>query len=387
MKGNGRHGAAGVRSASGSERPHPADERLFIVHNASQENHSNDDQPACSHSRRESRVWPGASRAEFAGITNKDPKRAGTGGRKERAKRGKVAGFSDASRRYLQRTIATVRQDMPCLTTCLSLPARFDNDQAHEAFRVFCRRFEDRWGSEGIGGLWKREIQQRGAVHYHFVIWGAEGTPSEDLHQWMAGQWFRLVGDGDLKHLSVHSHHTNWTALTGNFSGYFSRYLGKEQSTVAAALKGRWWGAICRKNVPFVAPVSRTFPERINVRAHRIARKVRQKNADRGKHAAASRCAFGREAPPIYATPWRLQMLRQGFVDGWHNPSLAKPLLAILRIIEREREFDSVNTASEATGRASEAVTLIGSRTPALCSNPPNGLRSGLATIRPPPHL
>ena len=278
------------------------------------------------------RVWDGASRAEFPAIRCKDPNEGVIGDRNE-TKRGLIKGLSDSARRRLHRTLATVRADVRCATMALTLPADFmTGEECRAAFATLSKRFVEAFPS--VGFAWKRELQKRGAVHYHLLLWGVEDgeTPSNDVHQWLASHWHRLVGRNDPKHLAWHLHGNNWQVIKDDMKGYFAKYIGKDLEAEGALFLGRWWGFVNRKAVPFVAVAETSVSARAAVYAHRVARKHRQKRADQGKLSALVRKVLpGSVTLPGWASLWGVQQLRQGYLDGVHDPVRAGLLLHILK--------------------------------------------------------
>jgi hypothetical protein len=146
-------------------------------------------------------------------------------------------------------TIAMVKRDadLPMFLT-LTYPDDFpDPDVSKKHLRKFIKRLVRRFPF--IGLIWKLEPQQRGAPHYHFLIWGADYI---DLLTFVPQAWYEIAGGGDPKHLAWHK------GLCGNgnkpcvtkvncFKGvwwYAAKYIGK-------TFEVSGWGVICRQNIPF----------------------------------------------------------------------------------------------------------------------------------------
>ena len=137
--------------------------------------------------------------------------------------------------------------------------------------------------SEGMGDLhycWVREYQERGAVHYHFLM-EREGL---ERRGWLAGRWLETVGTGKKARTVVRGPLEDrlvrlWISAVGDCSEefrafqwggivepfraedgatrYFASYLSKaEQKTLPADAEttGRWW-YVCPKAKP--VPISR----------------------------------------------------------------------------------------------------------------------------------
>jgi hypothetical protein len=151
-----------------------------------------------------------------------------------------------------------------------------------------------------VGVFWKQEIQHRQAVHFHLCMWGLTASSVSHVHRWISLQWNALVcsgldPDAVTTHLKVHLHSTNFQEVR-NMSGYFAKYLGKDEKAVAAehVIPGRWWGRFNSSCIPFAPEVSIEIPwvaQKVAVRLHRLFRKARQVRANAGKHVAQLRKA------------------------------------------------------------------------------------------------
>jgi len=155
------------------------------------------------------------------------------------------------------RLIARVRRDadLPCFVT-LTYPDRFPTVQeAKRDLKVFLQRLNRRFPEAGY--IWKLEPQERGAPHYHLLLWGAK---EYDLFEWTVKTWFEMAGQGDINHLLFHS-----GALHGSkrcvervrsFKGvwfYAAKYLGKtfQVAEWGKTWTGRFWGVGRPENIPF----------------------------------------------------------------------------------------------------------------------------------------
>src|SRR5271157_7616 len=125
--------------------------------------------------------------------------------------RSKIGGFSSASRRRLMYMIARVKRDavLPLFVT-LTYPDKFPS--ARESKRhldIFLKRI--RRAFPVAGGIWKLEPQQRGAPHYHLLVWGAPLVVVDEINMTVSGlryfipsAWYEIAGGGDEKHLLWH---------------------------------------------------------------------------------------------------------------------------------------------------------------------------------------
>jgi len=114
------------------------------------------------------------------------------------SKRGLVQGQSRKSSNRLKRELVKVmRPDQPYMLTltqseCVTYSKVFKK-QLHHFKVLFMRRYP--W----LLVFWKLEFQQRGAAHFHLLIWYAwdinDGFRSED-EEWIADAWCRVVDGG-----------------------------------------------------------------------------------------------------------------------------------------------------------------------------------------------
>jgi hypothetical protein len=172
-------------------------------------------------------------------------------------KRGIVKSFSMASRRRLMQTIGKVKRDadLPCFVT-LTYPNLFpDPKSSKRHLEIFLKRLKRKFSSVGL--IWKLEPQERGAPHYHMLVWG---VAQDDLFQFVPFAWYEIAGGGDDKHLSFHlgllQGSRPCVELVRSFKGvwsYASKYLGKtfEVSGWNSVDTGRFWAVVNRSNIPF----------------------------------------------------------------------------------------------------------------------------------------
>lgn len=172
-------------------------------------------------------------------------------------KRGKVKGFSKGSRRRLMQTIARIRQDaeLPNFVT-LTYPNSFPQPkESKRDLKVFCQRLERAFPAAGY--IWKLEPQERGAPHYHMLVWGVS---TSTLFEFVPYAWRDIAGQDDPYHLPFHLGLLPDTkpcvSLVRSFRGvwaYASKYLGKtfEVAGWDEVETGRFWGVAGRENIPF----------------------------------------------------------------------------------------------------------------------------------------
>lgn len=162
--------------------------------------------------------------------------------------RGKVRGYSHASRLRLMARINTVIQmaALPCFLT-LTFPDLFPTwAQAKKAIDVLGKRWRRRWPQTAI--LWRMEAigrksgSQAGQVapHFHLMVWGKFDAELARV------DWFEICGNSEYAH---YRHGCDVQELRNwqEAMGYVAKYLSKESD---AACEGRCWGLLNRKALP-----------------------------------------------------------------------------------------------------------------------------------------
>jgi hypothetical protein len=171
-------------------------------------------------------------------------------------RRGVVKGFSGDARRRLLFTIASVEREaeLPCFVT-LTYPEKFPSPlESKTHLKNFQKRFLRAfpWG----GYIWKLEPQERGAPHFHLLVWG---VPEFALVSFVPQAWFEIAGDLDPKHLTFHEggfnnqHCVQRVRTWRGVWSYASKYLGKtfDVSGWSDIWTGRFWAVVNREKIPF----------------------------------------------------------------------------------------------------------------------------------------
>jgi hypothetical protein len=194
--------------------------------------------------------------------------------------RGRIIGFSRASRRRLLYTIARIMRSaiLPMFVT-LTYPNIFpDPEKSKRDLKIFLQRLIRKFPRVGI--IWKLEPQERGAPHYHLLIWG---VPFIELLIWVPKNWYLIAGNGDEYHLKWHrgelgngnkpcvSQVKSWKGVWS----YASKYLGKTFDVAGWGQKwtGRFWGVVNRENIPFGNTVKMEIERYKAVQAMRYQRR------------------------------------------------------------------------------------------------------------------
>jgi hypothetical protein len=171
--------------------------------------------------------------------------------------RGSVSGFSRQSRYRLMQTIGRVQRqaELPNFVT-LTYPKNFPTvEQAKYDLKKFLERLK--YNFPGAGYIWKLEPQERGAPHYHMLVWGCE---TKVLFDWVCENWFDIAGQGDINALlflkGLLKDSKPCVSKVRSWRGvwrYASKYLGKtfEVAQWGSKWTGRFWGVGKRENIPF----------------------------------------------------------------------------------------------------------------------------------------
>lgn len=162
--------------------------------------------------------------------------------------RGKVQKFSAASRRRLLDMLHQIqRGEMPAMLT-LTFPADFPSaTQAKRYLRSFFREV-DRTSCGRWSAVWKMEPQQRGAPHFHLLVWGVKNW--RWFARWAAMIWYRIVGSGDPAHLD-HGAHVRPVRSWQGVIAYAAKYMGKSVEAAQWDEPGRFWGVYNRIGIPW----------------------------------------------------------------------------------------------------------------------------------------
>jgi hypothetical protein len=157
------------------------------------------------------------------------------------SKRGKVRGFSRKSRQRFLAFVAMLRKDALPLFVTLTYPEWWPvewqtwKDDLDKFIKNHVMR---KW--PGAAVIWKLEPQERGAPHFHLMIWGVPYMPKE----WLAETWYKVAGTNDPKHLQAGTRVERARSFRGVMCYAGKKYMGKEVTLPAGwEHVGRFWGA------------------------------------------------------------------------------------------------------------------------------------------------
>lgn len=195
--------------------------------------------------------YPGASQLKVEKGGDKPEQKGG-------GMRGKIRGFSKQSRRRLMLMISKIRRDaeLPLFVT-LTYPEIFPTpEKAKIDITKFFKRLRRRFKKAGL--IWKLEPQERGAPHFHILMWGVNLQIARD---WIPGNWYEIAGKADRKHLAWHmglcgNGNVHCVQQVRSWKGvwaYAAKYLGKtfEIAGWERIWTGRYWGVIAGSDIPF----------------------------------------------------------------------------------------------------------------------------------------
>ena len=217
-------------------------------------------------------------------------------------KRGKVAGFSKASRRRMMNIMNQQRDGVPKTFVSLTYAdeALFNKDGrriSHPAdwkrhLEMLRKRIERNFPD--LKGLWRIELKNRKsgefvgkiAPHYHILIWNIDpdfvvdnGTTFE---QWLQQAWFEIL-DTELQKHFEHGTHVSQVKSTRHAIFYVSKYVAKmDDEFFDRYLIGRRWGRIGQFDCTTSIELTMSFDEMVHFR-RLLASWLKSKGSDYAK--------------------------------------------------------------------------------------------------------
>jgi len=174
--------------------------------------------------------------------------KGGLGPEGSKVARGEIYEWSRRSRARLVQQVSAVNWDaLDVVFIVLTWGKRWPKDglEAHQSVKAFWRAWERRFGA-AASGVWKKEFQKRGVIHYSMWLVLPEGESVEAVDRWARETWWRIAGYGDPDHLLYGVHCKEYK---GSPLGYLMKECfaaGKEYQNIAPPgfHTGRWWGFI-----------------------------------------------------------------------------------------------------------------------------------------------
>ena len=194
--------------------------------------------------------------------------------------RGEVNTFTRPSRNRLIREISSYGKLCPIFITLTygsDYPDAKDSKKHLDRWwKRVTREFPEYWA------VWKLEFQERGAPHYHLLVYTKEGKPRIPK-KWISDSWADVVGDESIRKTG-----TRVESLRSHRGGiwYATKYLAKVEEPRKASSNneaetdsdkgdaqrssGRFWGVLSRKNKPDSEVTHRLSPLEYKVFLHDI---------------------------------------------------------------------------------------------------------------------
>lgn len=145
--------------------------------------------------------------------------------------RGEINGFSRGSRKRLM-ALAYRADPVGCEFVTLTVGRNFcDVEAIRKVFRAWVKR--QKRANPEFGCIWRLELQERGAPHYHLMAWGLGDKSRYD--------WVDLVSFTHpcLDDLERYAYKAEAITSDGGVASYCSKYVAK---VAEKAFPGRVWG-------------------------------------------------------------------------------------------------------------------------------------------------
>jgi len=190
--------------------------------------------------------------------------------------RGPILGFSRASRRRLLRQLGMVRTELMgqgwfvTLTYHLKMPDPEDTKRDLRALQDRLRRLDP-----DAGMIWRLEPQQRGAPHFHLLIWSNRLS-----EQWLRRAWTEIVDDTASEWHVWYGCRAEKIMSWKKLRAYCAKYVAKE--THENLEWGRRWAVWGQVKMDPVNMAMLTREEAVNLK--RIVRRLmRARERQRGE--------------------------------------------------------------------------------------------------------
>lgn len=142
--------------------------------------------------------------------------------------------------------------------------------QAKEYLWALLARIQRRWPT--VSGYWRLEYQERGAAHFHLVLFGLPWWDKSDLQR----VWGGIVGEvRPFTRIEAVRHWRGVLAYVGKYLG--KRGPGLDSSAYLDASPGRFWGTFNEKCIPVAVLTCRVLPFGDGKWFHAVRRSARRK--------------------------------------------------------------------------------------------------------------
>jgi hypothetical protein len=132
----------------------------------------------------------------------------------------------------------------------LTYPSEYPEDpkQCKRHLEALRKRLERAYGP--FSGFWRLGIQQRGAWHFHLLLFVPPSFGSVvELRNFIAYSWYEICGELSEDHLQAGTHVkeiSNWKSATS----YMEKYVAKPEYFPEGVQTGRVWGVWNEEMLP-----------------------------------------------------------------------------------------------------------------------------------------
>ena len=179
--------------------------------------------------------------------------------------------ITSAARRRFMRFMASIDMTrvsaLPLFIT-LTYPGEYNANP--EQWKTDLRRFIGRlvYRFPSASGVWRLEPQQRGAPHYHLLVFNQNYIH----HGWVATEWSDVVAQGYTKYVYLHTRIERVHSYNGVLA-YAAKYMAKRSEGDKPLDWGRWWGIFNRPQLP-ITPITCTLTPQQFFTLKRTARRL-----------------------------------------------------------------------------------------------------------------
>lgn len=184
---------------------------------------------------------------------------------KKKKKRGDIVGHSPKSQRRARMFLSKIPNEeiMKGLLVTLTYPGKQAADKIPAAseylvYKDHLRKFNQaivrKW--EG-SGAWFLEFQERGAPHYHLIVFGVGHSNLVPFQEWVSKEWNRIV-DGGADHLEAGTR-VEIPKHCQAARNYVTAYFTKGAQAPAETKVGRYWGKFGTSSIPLAPEVVETL--------------------------------------------------------------------------------------------------------------------------------
>jgi hypothetical protein len=292
-------------------------------------------------------LYEGAQYKKLTNIVVDRPRRGG-------GRRGPVSDvFTANTRRNMQDRLAKIPISTPYLAVDITYPTDWERYPEHgfptdpseynKQRNSFISRVRYKYPDAGV--IWRIEFQkERGALHYHSVVFGLPDMPVEELQVELSQLWFKSIQFSGTPEehpysvqVSIPAGIVGWKARLG----YLAKRDHRQLRSHVINHSGRWWGISGKKNVPIAEEKQIVLCGKEGYMTRRAMRTYRDKTSNR-------RIGAQTHNPSI--------TLRRGTADDWER--LSKYYAA-----QQDAEREYVDTSTGEVGTRVYLESLARDRT------------------------